>query len=89
MNKIEQIKSVVLEGSKLLYQNKVEEGYKYVNDLIGILIEFLNEEENEKVKKINLILEKVLIAMEEQDAVLVADILRYDLIEIIETEMDC
>lgn len=74
---------LLIETSRLLYQNKTEEGYKKVNEVIAHLINYLNGKPQEKVIQINATLVQALNAMESGDAVLLADVLRYEILPIL------
>ena len=71
---------LIAQTSRLLYQNKVEEGYAKMNEVFAYIISYMNEQSSDKIMVINQILTQALKAMEEKDAVLLADILRHELI---------
>lgn len=74
------MEELIMQTSRLLYQNQIEEGNKLVNETINRLIVYLNGQPANKVARINQILINGLNAMEAGDAVLLADILRFDLL---------
>ena len=74
------MKELIIQTSRLLYQNQLEEGNQQVNEVINRLITYLNGQPADKVARINQILINGLNAMEMGDAVLLADILRFDLL---------
>lgn len=74
------MKELIIKTSRLLYQNQIEEGNKLVNEIINQLIIYLNGQPADRVARINQILMSSLSAMEKGDAVLLADILRFDLL---------
>ena len=74
------MKELIIQTSRLLYQNKVEEGYAKMNEVFAHIISYMNGLPQEKIMVMNQVLSAALKAMEEKDAVLLADILRYELI---------
>ncbi len=74
------MKELIIQTSRLLYQNKVEEGYAKMKEVFTHIISYMNSQSPEKIMVMNQVLSEALKAMEEKDAVLLADILRYELI---------
>lgn len=72
------------------YRQKENEGYKQLNELILTLIEFNNElsletKYDKEISELKRILGEALSALEKKDTVLLADILEYDLKELLES----
>jgi len=87
MKKIEDIINYISHVTKLFYQNKLHEGYQELERLITIIDDTLlelSEDEFSKLErnKITTVLTDAMNAMEQQDSLLLADILEYELKEI-------
>lgn len=87
MNKAEDIIQLIGDVTTLFYQNKINEGYQRLETLINIIditMAELHSEDIVKIEKRNIttILADAMKAMEQQDALLLADILEYELKEV-------
>lgn len=77
------------------YQQQNEQGYQLLIELIDMIIEFLNKYENVNTQEANELLNnklanscnEIIEALENKDNVLIADILNYDILEILSQEL--
>ena len=85
------------ETTDLFYQNKVNEGYKQFEETLTVLTDTVNEIFNYKSQghelgieesKLIEVLTKAMNAMEEKDALLLSDILSYELKELFQQIID-
>lgn len=86
--------SAIREIADCLYQQRIQEGYQKLNAAIGLISDLLtksyqaNEDKQaaeEKQKEVLEILGRAMSSMEEKDTTLLADILQYELLELLET----
>lgn len=87
MNKAEDIIQLIGDVTTLFYQNKINKGYQRLEkliDIIDITMTELHSEDIVKIEERNIttILADAMKAMEQQDALLLADILEYELKEV-------
>lgn len=91
IEKINKLDEMVIEVSDSFYQQKEKQGYQMFESLYTTLIQVIDQllttedlqiKENEK-NLISQYLMKALQSLENQDAILFADVLRYDLMELI------
>lgn len=89
---INRIKEECTETARFFYQGQIEKGYSLLNALIEKLLELINDlqeekeqmcERTEEILRLQNVLKEALAAMEEQDTVLLADLLQYELQEIL------
>lgn len=91
-SKIDETIRIIDDNTDLFYQNKIDEGYKYldktlikISDIIEEVIEYQKQSgEDIHGEKIVGILTEAMKALEKKDALLLADILQYELKEILE-----
>ena len=86
MEKIEYIIQLIGDVTMSFYQNKLNEGYQKLEQLISVIGITMTDLPSDHVmklieSKINIILTDALNAMEEQDSLLLADIMEYELKE--------
>ena len=79
---MENIREVIERIAELLYQEKKDEAYAEISQLIPMLMGYTSDiqDEEKKTKLVN-VLGSALEAMEQEDLTLLADILQYDLVE--------
>lgn len=90
--KIDDAIQIIDYNTDLFYQNKIEEGYKHldntlvkISDAIEEVIRYQNDSGQDiQGEKVVGILTEAMKALEMKDALLLADILQYDLKEILE-----
>lgn len=93
INSIEQAKVSIENTTEKLYQNKTEEGYAQLNDTLIVLSNTVNNifnykqqgneigiEENQLIE----VLTEAMNSMENKDTILLADILQYELKELLD-----
>ena len=82
---MDELKNKIEETTDLFYQQKVNEAYESFIQLlpqISVFAESLSEEE--KREELLGVLAPALEALEQKDSILLADILQYELLEILE-----
>lgn len=79
---MEDIREEIERIAELLYQEKKDDAYAGISQMIPMLMEYTSEiQDDEKKTKLISVLGSALEAMEQEDLTLLADILQYDLIE--------
>lgn len=76
-----EVSKMIEEIAELCYQQKKVEAYNKLNLFIGELAKVMVGFSEDKVKKVNEILQDILAAMEEDDIVAIADLMEYELKE--------
>lgn len=76
-----EVSKMIEEIVELCYQQKKVEAYNKLNLFIGELAKVMVGFSEDKVKKVNEILQDILAAMEEDDIVAIADLMEYELKE--------
>lgn len=92
IDKLDDVIETIDVNTDLFYQNKIDEGYKNLDNTLGKISGIINDvimyqEESGKDtqgEKIISILTEAMKALENKDALLLADILQYDLKELFE-----
>lgn len=76
-----EVSKMIEEIVELCYQQKKVEAYNKLNLFIGELAKVMVGFSEDKVKKVNEILQDILAAVEEDDIVAIADLMEYELKE--------
>lgn len=91
---IEQIEQQIDNVSELFYQQKNQAAYNQLEDIIinvAKVIETVyaqnpdNPDVMEKINKLTLTLRETMEAMENKDTILLADMLKYEILEVLQT----
>lgn len=85
---IDELKNNIEVTADLLYRQKIEEAKQSMTTTIDLITQVIGQiTDEDKINKLVVILNEALNAMEEDDNVLLADIIQYDLMELIENLM--